>query len=205
MISATLVSRIAVDDLPSDGPVPSLTRRIIELLCVEKEDLVVDLYCRDLQSPQGLVFLVLTSGVRMVQMGTLTFGRFPMCYEKVLLRDGFSLLRGSFRHLLAAVFSQLDPAARFLILVDNAPSSDAPLFAEGLRRWKRQQRSHEVIAELMREAGFSVQAEIGEFLRSGVRCGGRVSGHSRPRLLPRSGAGARSVRAPRPLRLRADG
>lgn len=205
LTSVTLVSRISVDALLPDGSLPCLTRRIIELLCVEKEDLVVNLYCRDLQSRQGLAFLVLTSGVRMVQMGTLAFGRFPMSYEKVLLRDGFSLFKGSLRHLLAAVLSQLNPAAHFLILVDSAPSSDAPLFAEGLRRWRRQQRSPKVIAELMKEAGFFAHAEIGEFLRGGVRCGDRGSGLALRRLLPRSGAGAHSLRAPRRLRLRADG
>ena len=135
------LSPISANALPSDGPVPSLAKRIIEFFCIEKKDLVVDLYCRDLESPHGLAFLVLTSGVRMVQMGTLTFGRFPMCYEKVLFRSGFSLFRGNLRRLLAAVFNQLDPAARFLIVVDSAPTSDALLFAEGLRRWKRQPRS----------------------------------------------------------------
>lgn len=172
MTSASLVSRVSAHALPPDGPVPSLAKHLMELLRFKNEDLVVDLYCRDLQSPQGLAFLVLTSGVCLVQRGTLSFGRLPMCYENVLFRDGFSRFKGSLRRLLAAVFSRLDPAARFLILVDSATSSDAPLFAEGLRRWKRQQRSPEVIAELMREAGFSAHAEIGEFLRGGVRCGG---------------------------------
>ncbi|HTF34742.1 MAG TPA: hypothetical protein VK714_13720 [Myxococcota bacterium] len=172
MTSASLVSRVSAHALPPDGPVPSLAKQLMEHLRFKNEDLVVDLYCRDLQSPQGLAFLVLTSGVCLVQTGTLSFGRLPMCYENVLFRDGFSRFKGSLRRLLAAVFSRLDPAARFLILVDSAPSSDAPLFAEGLRRWKRQQRSPEVIAELMREAGFSAHAEIGEFLRGGVRCGG---------------------------------
>lgn len=172
MTSATLVSRISADSLPPDGPVPSPAKQLIELLRFKKEDLVVDLYCRDLQSPQGLAFLVMTSGVCLVQRGTLTFGRLPMCYENALFRDGFSRFKGSLRRLLAAVFSRLDPAAWFFILVDSAPISDAPLFVEGLRRWKRQQRSTEVIADLMREAGFSAHAELGQFLRGGMRCGG---------------------------------
>ncbi|HME70848.1 MAG TPA: hypothetical protein VKM54_13410 [Myxococcota bacterium] len=183
MTSGNPVSCVSADALPPDGPLPGLAKRIIELLRVEKNDLVVDL-CRHFQPPQAmleesrprdqiiapspfgerLAFLVLTSGVRMVQMGTLIFGQYPMRYEKVLLRDGFSLFKDSLRQLLAAVFKQLDPAARFLI-VDSAPSSDAPLFAEGLRRWKRQHRSPEVIAELMREAGFSAQVERVECLR----------------------------------------
>lgn|GEM_PF-6347719 len=170
------LSPISADALPPGGPVSSRAKRIIEFFCIEKKDLVVDLYCRDLQSPQGLAFLVLTSGVRIVQMGTLTFGRFPVCYEKVLFRSGFSLFKGNLRHLLAAVFNQLDPAARFLIVVDSAPASDALLFAEELRHWKRQPRSPWVIAELMRDAGFFSLVEAGgvSAQRSAMR--GRVSG-----------------------------
>lgn len=136
-----------------------------------RRELVPDQVITPSPFAERLAFLVLTSGVRMVQMGTLTFGRYPMRYEKVLLRDGFSLLKDSLRHLLAAVFNQLDPAARFLI-VDSAPSSDAPLFAEGLHLWKRQHRSPEVIAELMREVGFSAQVKTVECLRcvSVMRC-----------------------------------
>ena len=113
---------------------------------------------------ERLAFLLSTSGVRVVQMSTLTFGRFPMRYGRVVLRDGFSEFKGSLRRLLGAVQSQLDPAGRVLI-VESAPSPDAPLFAEGLRRWNRQHRSPEVIAELMREAGFSAQVETVECLR----------------------------------------
>jgi len=181
MTSTALASCVSADRLPPNGPVPMLTQRIIELLRVEKEDLVVDLFGRDRQPPQAmpeeiqpsaqmialgpfserLAFRLITSGVRMVQMGALTFGRFPMRYEQVVLRDGFSQFKGSLRRLLAAVLSQLAPAGRVLI-VDSAPSPDAPLFAEGLRRWSRQHRSPEVIAELMREAGFSAQVETVE-------------------------------------------
>jgi hypothetical protein len=190
-ISTGVASRVSVGRLPPNEPVPSLTRRIIELLGVEKEDLVVDLYSRDLQSPQAmpetirlrarriapspfserLAFLLITSGVRMVQMGTLTFGRFPMRYEQVVLRDGFSQFKGSLRRLLATVIRQLDPAGRVLI-VDSAPSPDAPLFAEALRRWNRQRCSPGVIAELMREAGFSAQVETVKCLRrvSAAKC-----------------------------------
>jgi len=184
MASTAPVPRVAVAPLTPDGPVQSLTRRIIELLRVEPEGLVVDLDCRDLRpaqampeeirprtqrvasSPFGerLAFLLITSGVRMVQMGALTFGRVPMRYERVVLRDGFSQFKASLRRRLATVLSQLDPAGRVLI-VESAPSPDAPLFAEGLRRWSRQHRSPEVIAELMREAGFSAQVETVECLR----------------------------------------
>jgi hypothetical protein len=177
----------SVAPAPPNGPVPKLTQRIIELLRVEQEDLVVDLYGRDCESHQEipeevrpydqmialspfseqLAFRLITSGVRMVQMGTLTFGRFPMRYEQVVLRDGFSQFNDSLRRLLAAVLRQLEPAGRVLI-VDSAPSPDAPLFAEGLRRWNRQHRSPELIAELMRESGFSAQVET-------VACVRRVS------------------------------
>ena len=184
MTSTAPVFRDSVAPLPPNGPVPNLTQRVIELLRVEKEDVVVDLDCRDLQPPQALpegirpctqgialspfserlAFRLVTSGVRVVQMSTLTFGRFPMRYGHVVLRDGFSLFKGSLRRLLPAVLSQLDPAGRVLI-VDSAPSPDAPLFAEGLRRWNRQHRSPEVIAELMGEAGFSAQVETVECFR----------------------------------------
>jgi len=191
MASTALVSRVWVDPVPPNGPVPRLTQRIIELLRVEKGDVVVDLHSRDVQSPEALpegirpriqrlplspfservAFLLSISGVRVVQMSTLTFGRFPMRYEQVVLRDGFSHFKGSLRRLLAAVLSQLDPAGRVLI-VDSAPSPDAPLFAEGLRRWNRKHRSPAVIAELMREAGFSVQVETVECFRrvSAAKC-----------------------------------
>jgi len=185
MTSTAPVSRVWADPLLPNGPVPGLTQRVIELLRVEKErDLVVDLHCRDVQFPQAipeeirlraqttaltpfserLAFRLVTSGVRVVQMSTLTFGRFPMRYGHVVLRDGFSLLKGSLRRLLPAVLSRLDPAGRVLI-VDSAPSPDAPLFAKGLRRWNRQHRSPEVIAELMREVGFSAQVETVEYVR----------------------------------------
>jgi hypothetical protein len=185
MTSTNLVSRVSFDPLPPIGPVPSLTERIIELLRVEKErDCVVDLYSRDLPYSRAmpeaippraemtgvtpfserLAFQLSTSGVRLVQMSTLTFGRFPMRYGQVVLRDGFSQFKGSLRRLLAAVQGKLDPSGRVLI-VDGAPSPDAPLFAQGLRRWHRQHRSPEVIAELMREVGFSAQVETVEYLR----------------------------------------
>ena len=204
MTHTVLVPLVSAAALPPDGPVPSLTKRIVELLRVEKEDLVVDLYCRDLQfrqahvlegvrpcdqmiapSPFGerLAFELITSGVRMVQMGTSTFGRYPMRYEKVLVRDGFSLFKGSLRRLLAGVLEQLDPAGRLLI-VDSAPGSDTPLFAEGLRRWRRQHRSPHVIAELMDEAGFSTQVESADRMRrvSAAECYGWVESRYWPIL-----------------------
>lgn len=184
MSTAMFASRVPTNLLPPGEPVPSLARRIIQLLRVEKQDLVVDLCCEDVQSvraipaacgrrdssvapsPFGerLALLVVTAGTPVIQMDTLTFGRFPMRYEKVLIRNGFSLREGSLRHLLAAMFSQLDPAARFLI-VDHAPSADAPLFAEGLSRWERQHRPPEVIAQMSREAGFSARIETVECMR----------------------------------------
>ena len=184
MASTALVLQVLADRLAPDAPVPSLIRRIIELLGVEPKGLVVDLDCRDLRPPRAmpeeirprsqrvasssfgerLAFRLITSGVRMVQMGALTFGRVPMRYERVVLRDGFSQFDGSLRCRLATVLSQLDPSGRVLV-VDSAPSPDAPLFAEGLRRWRRQRRSPEVIAELMSEAGFSARVETVECLR----------------------------------------
>ena len=185
--AALAPSRVSVSPLSPTGPVPRLTDRIIELLRVEKGELVVDLYCSDLQSPQTvpeeirrrvrmsapgpfserLAFLLITSGVRMIQMGALTFGRSPMRCERVVLHDGFSQLDCDLRRLLADVLGRLDPAGRILV-VGNAPSPDAPLFAKGLRRWNRQHRSPEVIALYMREAGFSAQVET-------VECSRRVS------------------------------
>jgi hypothetical protein len=185
MTSAALVPRVSDGSLPPNGPVPRLTQRIIELLRVEKEDVVVDLHSRDVQSPEALpegiqpriqrlplspfserlAFLLSISGVRVVQMSTLTFGRFPMRYGHVVLREGFSQFEGSLSPLLGAVQSRLEPAGRVLI-VDSAPSPDAPLFAEGLRRWNLQHRSPEAMAELMRQAGFSPQVETVECLRS---------------------------------------
>jgi len=165
-------------------PIHDLTKRIIELLQVEKEDLVVDLCCRDgpsvtleevrlrsqtiAVSPFGerLARLLITSGVRMVQMSDLTFGRFLMRYEKVLLRGGFSQFKNRPHDLLAPLFSRLESAARFLV-VDSAPSPDTPLFADGLRRWERHHCPPEAIAGLMREAGFFAQVEV-------VKCARRV-------------------------------
>jgi hypothetical protein len=164
--------------VPPDGPVPSLTKRVIELLRVEKDDLVVDLSCRDLESSRAtpeaiapgartiapspfserLAFLLLTSGVRMIQMDTLTFGRFPMRYAQVVLRNEFTRSKARLRRVLAAVFHHLDASGRVLV-VDSAPSPDAPLFAAGLRRWSRRHRAPEVIAEQMREAGFAARVE----------------------------------------------
>ena len=184
MTSTALIPRVSVAPLPPNGPVSSLTGRIVELLRVEEGDVVVDLSCHDLQSPRAmpqairlraqpivpcpfserLAFLLSTSGVRMVQMGALTFERLPMRYEQVLLRDGFSEFKGSLHRLLTTVLRQLDPAGRVLI-VDSAPSPDAPLFTEGLERWNRQRRSPESIARAMREAGFSAHVETLECLR----------------------------------------
>ena len=202
MTSTALVSRVSVDANGPNGPVPSLTRRVIELLGVEKKDLVVDLDCR-VQSPpavpeeirygarmfvpsllsEQLSFLLNTSGVRMVQMGWLTFGRLPMRYQRVLVRDGPSQFKGSLRRSLAAVFDQLDPAGRLLI-VDSAPGADTPLYAEGLRRWKQERQLPEVIADLMREAGFSARTETVECLRrvSTAECYAWVASRSWPSL-----------------------
>lgn len=166
MTRATVVSPLSSGPVPPDGPVSSVAKRVIELLRVGKDDLVVDLSCRDPQSPfsQRLAFLLVTSGVRMVQMGASTFGRLPMQCERVVLRDGSTQRKASLRRVLAVVLRQLDPAGRVLI-AHSAPSPDAPLFAEGLRRWNRRHRSSDVVAELMREAGFFVQVETVECLR----------------------------------------
>ena len=163
-------------------PIHDLTKRIIELLQVEKEDLVVDLCCRDgpsvtleevrLRSQtiavssfgERLARLLITSGVSMVEMGALTFGRFPMRYQKVLLRGGFSQFKSSPHDLLTPLFSRLESAARLLV-VDSAPSPDTPLFAEGLHRWERQHCSPEAIAGLMREAGFCAQVDVVKCVR----------------------------------------
>src|SRR4030095_12982927 len=91
--------------LPPNGPVPRLTKRIVELLRVGSGDLVIDLCCDGPSSlavledvrrrsqivavrPFGerLARLLTTSGVRTVQMDALGFGQFPMRYEKVLVR-----------------------------------------------------------------------------------------------------------------------
>jgi hypothetical protein len=191
--SYALVSRASIDPLPADGPVPSLIERISELLRVEKNEVVVDLYGSDLQSPtermepnafsERLAFLLTTSGVRMVQMDALNFGRFPMRYAQVVLRDGFSQSRGSLRRLLVAVLGQLDPSGRVLV-VDSAPSADAPVFETGLRRWNRRHRSPEVIAALMRTVGFSARVETLECPRrvSTAACFAWVKSRSWPLL-----------------------
>ena len=187
MTSAAPIRRVSVDPLPPNGPVSGLARRIVELLRVETGDVVLDLSGHDLQTPRSmprairlreemvarcpfserLAFLLSTSGVHMVQMGALTFERLPMRYERVLLRDGFSELEGSLQRLLNTVLRQLDPGDRVL-LVDSAPSLDAPLFPEGLDRWSRQRRSPDSIAQAMREAGFSAYVET-------LECPRRVS------------------------------
>jgi hypothetical protein len=183
---AALVPRFCISPPSPTAPVPELATRILELLRVEEGDLVVDLHC-GLASPQPmpeemrrrirmadlrpfgerLAFLLITSGVRMVQMSALTFGRFPMQYERVVLHDGFSQRQDKLHRLLASVLGRLDPAGRILV-VGSAPSPDSPLFASGLRRWNRQHRSPEAIALQMREAGFSAQVES-------VECSRRVS------------------------------
>lgn len=165
--------------LPPNGPVPALTKRIVELLRIDRGDLVIDLCCRDDLSSMSILDdvrrrsqvvavrpfgerlgrLLATSGVRTVQMDALAFGRFPMRYEKVLLRGGFSRFRDRFRGQLAPLFARLDPGARFLV-VDSAPSSDAPLCAEGLRRWERERCPAEAIARVLDEAGFATQIDV---------------------------------------------
>jgi hypothetical protein len=92
-------------------------------------------------------------------MDALAFGHFPMRYRKVLLRGGFSRFRDRFGGKLAPLFARLDPGARFLV-VDNAPSADAPLCAEGLRRWERQHCPAEAIARLLSEAGFATRIDV---------------------------------------------
>jgi hypothetical protein len=184
MSNAALASRIPADVLAPDGPVPSLTRRITELLRVEEGDLVVDLCCRKLGRARAtlnggslrddgiaptpfserLSFRLLTSGVRMVQIDARTFGRISLPCDKVLLRDGFSLSEVRLHEVLTGVFKQLPPMARVLI-ADSVPSADAPLFAKGLERWKRHRRSPAWVAELMTRAGFSAEAAIVEYPR----------------------------------------
>ncbi len=170
--------------LPPHGPVPALTRRIIELLRVGRGDSVIDLCCRDglsslaildevrdrngigSVSPFGerLARLLATSGVPTVQMGALGFGRFPMRYDKVLLRGGFTRFRSRPRRLLAPLFERLEPGARFLV-VDSAPSADAPLFAKGLRRWERQHCPAEAVASILDDAGFATEIDVVTSLR----------------------------------------
>lgn len=164
--------------LPPNGPVPALTKRIVELLRIGSADLVIDLCCWDpsalailddvrrrsqvdAERPFGerLARLIATSGVRTVQMDGLAFGRFPMRYEKVLLRGGFSRFRDRFREQLAPLLERLDAGARFLV-VDSAPSPDAPLFAEGLRRWEREHCPAEAIASVVEQAGFATRIDV---------------------------------------------
>jgi hypothetical protein len=162
--------------LPPNGPVPGLIKRIIELLRIGGEDLVIDLCWDDDLASKGIVDylrrpdefvavsslderlarLLTSSGVRTLQMGALSFKQFPMRYEKVLLRGGFSRFRKAPRRLLAPLFAGLEPAARFLV-VDSAPSPDAPLFAEGLRRWERRHLPPEAIARDLTDAGFTAE------------------------------------------------
>jgi hypothetical protein len=86
-----------------------------------------------------------------------------MRYEKVLLRGGFSGLRDRGR-LLPGLFERLDPTAKLLV-IDSAPSGDAPLFADGLRRWKRQQCPAKAIARIVRQAGFATEMAVVECVR----------------------------------------
>ena len=209
MNSAAWMPSLSVSPLPPDAPVPGLATRIIEMLRVRREDLVVDLDYRDLQqfrralveseanapsrasSPskppnrfgEGLAFALITSGVRLVQMGPLTFGRFPMRYEKILLRDGLSHFAGDLRALLAEVFRRLDPAA-LLLVVDRARSADAPLFSAGLRRWERWHPSPGLLVDRMREAGFQARADTVEFPRQATpaECLGWVEARGWPHL-----------------------
>ena len=112
-------------------------------------------------SPFGerLARLLTTAGVSTVQMGALAFGRFPMRYDKILLRGGFSRFRGRPRRLLGPLFERLDPGARFLV-VDSAPTADAPIFAKGLRRWERQHTPAEAIARILNGAGFATEVHV---------------------------------------------
>jgi hypothetical protein len=173
--------------LPPNGPVPALTKRIVELLRVERGDLVVDLCGPDFlpavtvlddvrrrnqflgARPFGehLARLLATSGVRTVQMDARVFQHLPMRYGKVLLRGGFARFRDRFREELAPLFEKLDPLARLLV-VDSAPSADAPLFAAGLRLWEREYCPAEVIARIANEAGFATRVDV-------VTCVRRVS------------------------------
>ena len=164
--------------LPPNGPVPGLAKRIIELLRIGGGNLVIDLcWHDDLSSGQivdylqprderfavspfdeRLARLLTTSGVRTLQMGALSFGQFPMRHHKVLLRGGFSRFHKAPQRLLAPLFAGLEPAARFLV-VDSAPSPDAPLFAEGLCRWQRRHLPAEAIARHLTEAGFTAEID----------------------------------------------
>lgn len=197
---AALAPRVSVSPLSPTGPVPRLTDRIIELLRVEKGELVVDLYCSDLQSPQTvpeeirrrvrmsalgpfserLTFLLITSGVRMVQMGALTFGRIPMRYERVVLHDGFSQLDGDLRRLLADVLGRLDPAGRILV-VGSAPSP---------------RREHSTVSTCAENPASLICRAIS--LRRGLLRVGGVAGMAHPRVLPRRGAAARGYASSAP-------
>jgi hypothetical protein len=170
--------------LPQSGAVPGLTERIVELLRVDAGDFVIDLCSsgglpsrtipEELRRRTGITGaspfgervarLVSTSGVRTVQMSELVFGRFPMRYEKVLLRGGFSGLRDRGAPLLSELFERLDPKARVLV-VDSAPTRDAPLFADALRRWKREQCPAKAIARIVHEAGFATEMAVVECVR----------------------------------------
>lgn len=171
--------------LAPDGPVPGLTRQILELLHAARGDCVIDLCWHEGLSPPATEAEVrkgnemsspspfgervardlAITGVSVVQMDPLLFGEVPMRYDKVLLRGGFQQFRSSPRDLLARLFARLDPAARLLVL-DCAPSRDAPLFAEALYRWERQHCLPDGVAALVREAGFSADVSAVECARN---------------------------------------
>ena len=203
MTSATLVSPSSADALPPDGPVPSLAKQLIEHLRVAKKI-------------SSSISTAVTSSLPRVGLLGAHLGRphgpdghADLWTASDALRecsvprrvlaiqgqspplDGCCVQPARSGGPLAHPCRQCAQLGRPAVCRRAAPLEAPAAFPEG-------------IAELMREAGFSAQVEIGEFLRGGVRCVGRVSGLSRPRLLPRSGSGARSLRAPRPLRLRAD-
>ena len=50
-------------------------------------------------------------------------------------------------------------------MVDSAPSNDAPLFADGLRRWKREHCPAAAIARIVHDAGFATEVDAVECVR----------------------------------------
>jgi len=169
--------------LPQRGPVPLLTGRIAELLCADPGDLVIDLCSGEGSVSAGdgapaalstgaivrplherLARLLSASGTPTLQISAPALSRVRVQTERVLLRGGFASLHAHGGPVLSLLFERLDPTAR-LLAVDSAPSEDAPLFAEGLRRWKHRHCPAEVIARMVHRIGFVTHRAVVDCVR----------------------------------------
>ena len=189
---ATQPSRLAAvrSILPRHGPahhllpfVQALSIEMIDALCLDSDDFLVDLCCGksyfsigildqvELRhqvlvvdpSPTTLACIPIRAEIRTFAMDALSFSAYPIRCDKILLKDGIAAIDVRERAPLFAGLRNRLLEDGILLLANTVPHRDLPLFDRALKRLHAEYaRPDELTAQLHR-AGFQVHRSCFEY------------------------------------------